>query len=82
MLVRAYSEGIDGMGIDGMLNKSKIVTYVFSFLCHLFFMKSPVQDLKWVVVASKIQNQKINVSDSAINDLFILYKNIFYSLVC
>lgn len=43
-------------------------------------MKSPVQDLKWVMVASKIQKHKINVPDSAINDLFILYKNIFYSV--
>jgi len=60
----------------------KIVTFIFLFLHHLLFMKSPVQDLKWVVVASKIQKHKINISDSAINDLFIPHKNIFYSLVC
>lgn len=41
LLVRAYSEGI-----DGTLNKTKIVTYIFLFLCHLLFMKSPTQDLK------------------------------------
>lgn len=35
MLVRAYSEGIEGMGIDGMLNKRKIVTYfLMSVILH------------------------------------------------
>lgn len=59
------------MGVDGLLNKSKIAVYIF--LCHLF-MKSPVQDLKWVMVANKMLKHKINSSDNAINEFFILYK--------
>lgn len=46
MLGRAHSEGINGIGIDGMLNKSKIITYISLFSCHIFFIKSSVQGLK------------------------------------
>lgn len=71
--------GVHSDGIDGMLNNSKIVTYIFLFRYCLFFMKSPVQ---WVVIASKTQTHKTNTSDSAVNDLFIRYKNMFCRRAC